>query len=728
MNLFKLSFIFLLLFLTGTTTVFAQNAEIDSLKIELQIHTEKDSLRVDVLNSLAHSYFKKDYDKIFNYLDESETIARAINYKKGLAKSLYLKGKTQQAQSNYLEAIAQYNKALLVYEELNNWKEIAKCYAVIGYANHYNGEFNNSISNLKKSIEVSNKYEVEIETALPLKFIGYNYLDMGNYDLAHSYYDKALAINLKYNNKLEISSCNLNIGSVYLKKGKYPIALEYYNKSLKISEEIKDTIGIAKALNNIGIIYDTSNNYDQAVTYYNRALAIQKKNGTQRNVAKGLGNLGLVYFGKGDYTNALSHYNEAIKISKEINDRDSQARYLTYIGKLYMQLEDHNKAVDNYKEAIKINVVIGDQLGLCDTYKLLAETYFKQEKIKEALYFAQESNKLSNKIGSLGFQRASYDLLARLYEKTGNYKKALESHQMYKALNDSLFNKENIEKITQLEYEYKYRQELDSANIRELKLTQTVAVTSQDLEKTQRNYLWAIIGVLLVSILLGSIIFFQKLRNAKAITQNIVIEQKLLRSQMTPHFIFNSLSVLQGMILNNEGKKSVSYLSKFSKLLRITLENSREKTVALSKELTAIKNYLTLQNLENESYKYKVEVADTLDVELFEIPPMLMQPFVENAIEHAFINKSKNRTIDIYLKMKNKNLICTITDNGTGIDSQKDEKSNHKKSLSTTITSERLKILSKDFNMKGSVTIEDRKKYKQQGTIVTLVIPYKTII
>ena len=104
---------------------------------------------------------------------------------------------------------------------------------------------------------------------------------------------------------------------------------------------------------------------------------------------------------------------------------------------------------------------------------------------------------------------------------------------------------------------------------------------------------------------------------------------------------------------------------------------------------------------------------------------MLIQPFVENALEHAFINQQLNKIIAIHLSYINKNLICTITDNGVGINYQKKEKKKQKKSLATKITSERIKILSKDFKVKGSITIEDRQKYNEKGTIVTLIIPYK---
>jgi LytS/YehU family sensor histidine kinase len=384
-------------------------------------------------------------------------------------------------------------------------------------------------------------------------------------------------------------------------------------------------------------------------------------------------------------------------------------------------------ALKNYNTCLELSSSIDDKMLMCHGHIGLASAYVALNNYSEALNHALEGGKIAKDLELLAQQKLSSGILATVYSKLGNYKEAFESHQEFKMINDSLFSKEKIEKIAQIEYEYIYKQQLDSASIRELSLTKTVQSTSQDLEKSQRNYLWAIIGVLLVSILLGGIIFYQKLRHEKSKTQNIVMEQKLLRSQMTPHFIFNSLSVLQGMILNKEEKKSVEYLSKFSKLLRITLENSRDKTVSLAEELAAIQDYLTLQNLENEVYKCTITVADSLDVHLFMVPPMLIQPFVENAIEHAFVNQKQDRKIAIGLTYVDKKLICAITDNGIGINSKTEYKKKDKKSLATTITSERLKVLSKDFKMQGSVTIEDRQKFNEQGTLVTLVIPHKLL-
>jgi len=558
-----------------------------------------------------------------------------------------------------------------------------------------------------------------------LRSIGVAYFEIGDYNQALNYYEKALKISKEINNEEIISRCLMNIGNIYIVKGNYPLAIEYQHESLKINEKRKDTTLISLSLNNLGVIYNNLENQEKAIPFVQKALEIQKKSGDKKRIAETLNNLGTLYMNIKNYDEAFMYLKEALQLCQDIDNKFIEGFTLNNIGYVFLNKKNYYSSLEYYEKARIINLNTGNQRALLTTYFGLARVYYNLKKNAEGLTYALKSLSLSQDFKLVETERHIYELLVKIYKNTGNFKEALENHEQYKILSDSVFNKTNIEKIAQLEADYKYRQQLDSLSINELKLTKTIKATSQDLEKSQRNYLWAIIVVLLLSILLGAIIFFQKLKNAKSKTQNAIMEQKLLRSQMTPHFIFNSLSVLQGMILNKEEKKSVRYLSKFSKLLRITLENSRDKTVLLSQELTAIQDYLTLQNLENEAYKCTILVDDSIDTSVLEIPPMLIQPFVENAIEHAFVNQTDDRKIDIRLTYEDKKLICTIADNGVGINFKIKQNNKNKNSLATTITSERLKGLSKDFKMEGSVTIEDREKFNEQGTLVTLVIPHK---
>ncbi len=703
----------------------AQNKKTDSLKIQLENHKTSDTTRVNLLIELSRANFRKDIGATNRYLNEADSLSTILNYEMGKARVNYLKGMLENMKANYKESLNFFNKSLKYYETIQDKKRIANVYVAFGITNSELSQYDEALENYQKALAVFRDLGNKREIITCLINSANVYSELGNYNDAISNFNEALKLSEAINDQEGISQSHSNLGIVYARQGNYPLAIENYRKSLAYEEKMENTLGIAIMLYNLAETYSFIKKYDKALEYQKKSLNLLANTDYKVFIAENHSNMGNIYLKKKDYTKALEYFNRSLKISQKINNLKQTATDFVQIGNVYLQQNELLKARENYNKAKAISEETNNKRILSASILGISETYLHQKKYKKALLYAQKGQQLAKELDLLESQKTAADILAEVYQNTGQHKKALENYQEFKMLNDSLFNKENIERIAQLEYEYKYKQAIDSANIRELKLTKTVLTTSKHLEKSKRNYLWAIIGFLVVSIVSVSFIFYEKLRNAKAIAQNVMIEQKLLRSQMTPHFIFNSLSVLQGIILNKEEKKSVSYLSKFSKLLRLTLENSRDKTVLLSKELMAIENYLALQNLENKSYQYSINIEDSVDTSTLKIPPMLIQPFVENAIEHAFTDNIIIRKIDVNLTLINNQLTCTITDNGIGIDSPKKYKKDAKKSLSTTITSERLKILSKDFKMKGSVIVEDRKKFNEQGTIVTLIIPYK---
>ncbi|WP_241492528.1 tetratricopeptide repeat protein [Lacinutrix himadriensis] len=727
MKIINILIVFLIISLFFPVSVIAQNKYMDSLHVELQKHKERDTTRADILYDLAFTYFQRDMKLTNLYIDEAEAINDSLNFTRGKANIFYIKGIIESRKSNYAAGLDYYKQSLKLFDSLNDEKGMASLYNAIGVSHYQQSQYDEALNYYNKALLIYEAMHAKKKLVASLLNIGTIYAETGQYPEAISNYKKGLTYSREINHEYGIPYALSNLGIVYKYLGNFPLAIEHYKQAFAYLEKEGDTIGMSNALNSLGTVYRSMGKYDKALAYHNQSIDFQSNNGSKSLIATNKANIGLIYKSKKEYTKALQFINESLLISQDINAVKQTSICLKNIAEVHLLLKKPAIARENYIKSMDISKEIGDQQGLAETYLGIAATYLEEKQYKKALSYTLKGEEIANNLKVLPSQKKASELLFQIYEHQGDYKKALINHQKFKAFQDSLFNKENIEKITQLEYEYKYKQQLDSSRIRELQLTKVVTATSKDLQKSKQDYLWAIIGFLLISILLGGIIFYQKLKNIKSKTQNIVIEQKLLRSQMTPHFIFNSLSVLQGMILNKEEKKSVYYLSKFSKLLRIILENSRDKTVSLSQELTAIQNYLALQNLENDDYQSTVLVEDSIDIPLFEVPPMLIQPFVENAIEHAFVDQKENRKIDIRLSYLEKKLICTIIDNGVGVASKKEGKNTHKKSLSTLITSERLEVLSKDFNMQGSVSIEDRKKYNEQGTIVTLIIPYKTV-
>ena len=716
----------LILFLSFSVTVLSQNKVIDSLRNELSNHLEKDSIRVNILNELAFSYYITDINISQSYIKQSEAILNTIDYKKGKARSLYIKGSLLLNKGDFNGAINYFEDALQLYEDLNFKAGISDCYATLASISRHQSDYKKAIKYLKKALIINDEIGNNEELPDNLNLLGTFNSIIGNYSESLKYHESALKLFEDQKNNTGIANTFENIGDIYKRQGNYPLALEYLNKALFLKEQHQDSLKVYSILNAIGVIYEREGFPDKSIEYYNRALEISIKNNDKTGVYRTNIGIGILFISTKEYDKAFIFLKKALDISEEINDLEMVAVCLNYIGSIYLTQEKLDLALQCYEKSERISLKTGSQSALSKSYRGMANVFLGKNDYNKALSFAIKSKQIADNLNSFSHQINAEYLLYTIYKNKGDYKKALDNHEEYKRFSDSLFNKENIEKITQLEYDYKFKQAIDSASIRELKLTKTVTTTALDLKKTQRNYLLAIIGFLIVSILFGAFVYYQKYKNIKSKNQNIITEQKLLRSQMTPHFIFNSLSVLQGMILNKENKKAVFYLSKFSKLLRIILENSRDKIVLLDEELEAVNNYLELQNLEEtQAFQYTILVDETIDTKLFKVPPMLIQPFIENAVEHAFKNQKENQKIDIWLKYVNKELICTITDNGVGIDVEIENKKANKKSLATTITSERLKVISKDFKMKGSINIEDRQKHNEQGTIVTLVIPYK---
>jgi len=208
-------------------------------------------------------------------------------------------------------------------------------------------------------------------------------------------------------------------------------------------------------------------------------------------------------------------------------------------------------------------------------------------------------------------------------------------------------------------------------------------------------------------------------------------EQKMLRTQMNPHFIFNSLIAIQGFIYKGNKEEASRYLSNFSKLMRLNLNNLREAEIPLTKELETIKYYLSLQMLRfDQKFSYHIEIGKNIKTGMVMIPPMLIQPFVENSIEHGLLNSKENGHIEIKIKIDEKILNIEISDNGIGIDASIKRKNKESvpehSSLATTIVKQRLQHFGKLKHIKTNFDITNKydEKGNNLGTLVSLSLPF----
>jgi ligand-binding sensor domain-containing protein len=257
--------------------------------------------------------------------------------------------------------------------------------------------------------------------------------------------------------------------------------------------------------------------------------------------------------------------------------------------------------------------------------------------------------------------------------------------------------------------------------------------------KTPFYKTWWFIGLLVLAIVFGLYVFFLiRIKNIKRIqkieyerkVEMSKIELKALRSQMNPHFVFNSLNSIQHYIYNSKSEEAIKYLNKFARLVRIILNNSDKPTVTVAEDLEALRLYLELEQMRFENkFEYKIEVNESVDEDYDVMPPLLMQPYVENAILHGLNPKPEKGFLTINISTQNNLIVCTITDNGIGRKQASEIKrtmpGNKHKSLGMKITEDRLKILNELHRSNLNIKIIDLEddNGNSKGTQVVIYIP-----
>jgi ligand-binding sensor domain-containing protein len=240
--------------------------------------------------------------------------------------------------------------------------------------------------------------------------------------------------------------------------------------------------------------------------------------------------------------------------------------------------------------------------------------------------------------------------------------------------------------------------------------------------------------IALAAALLAGSAFWLYRRRIRSIRQKANIdrmlsqtEMKALQAQMNPHFIFNSLNSIREMILNNENKDASHYLSKFAHLIRITLDQSTQTLVSLRSTIDYLQRYMEMESIRNSLFTYEITAAPELDIDEVDVPPMLIQPFIENALWHGVSANNKKIHIKVDFSKKGETLVCMIDDNGMGIrQSQKNnaENNRHYRSHGIANIRNRVELLNEKYDLKGRFTIEDKKEIDAgSGTLVTLHLP-----
>ncbi len=585
----------------------------------------------------------------------------------------------------------------------------------------------------QKALQLSKQIKFKLGEGNAYLNIGNSNIIIGNYPNALQNF--AMAQELFENNNNANSTTSLDfkkglaksygsIGIVFSEQSNYAKALRFYLKSVKIYEEIKDIQKCAKLYNNIGIVYKSQGEHSKALYYFVKAERIQNKL-NDPNIGIILTNIANSYFIKKNYSKATEYYTKAkISLDKNPNPRALGEWYNNY-GLYFKATNNTASAIENWNLAITIFGSIEDKFGVTDTYIHLGQLYLDQNKLKEALNASNKSLQLATEINVLEQIVISEKLLSDIYEKLGNATEALEHYKLYSKANDSLVNETNIRKSVEAEMNFEFEKR-DALQKKKLEKKEILLK-----EQSKRSTMQLLFAVLLTLLLFGiAFLIYNRTQLKKTLTLQKELaqyEQKALHLQMNPHFVFNCLGSISSFITENGTETAIKYLAKFSKLMRLTLEYSKESLIPIDKEIESLQNYLELEQLRfNNKFDFTISKSNDIEDDLA-IPPLLVQPFVENAIIHGVIPKKENGTITIHFSIEKESLICRVEDSGIGYKQSLSAKENSvviHKSMALDITKKRLEMIETATNEKANFTIEELKnKEKTEGTKVVLKLP-----
>jgi len=484
-----------------------------------------------------------------------------------------------------------------------------------------------------------------------------------------------------------------NRAAVLREMGRYEEAISSLYAALKYHESTGNDYGVSLVNMQLTAIYEDQDDYANAIIYYKKMLKYQEsiKNPDGIDMDQMIRNnsgIGSCYYHLGKYDEARRYFYRALELAKEHNILHNVSFCYMFLGNVYTREKDYDKAEANFKLALHYAESDRAKSHLWQSW---AQMYYQQENYALAESYYEAAASLQEHSGEYHKARvATYEGLYKTYEARHEFKKAFDALSKYQQAMDStkIESSRNAIARQQLKYEYE-KKELRTRVKQEQRLS---VLKLENAKKNSRKNMILYGLIFLALILCVSMFYLYKFFQQKNIInagKNNELKQKLLRAQMNPHFIFNSVDTIQSLIHNKQGKEAISYLSKFSRLTRQILENSNENYISLGEELAMTENYLGIQQLlYNTKFTYRIEVDEALDPEAILIPPMLTQPFIENAIKHGLKRRENGGFVHIRFYKKGEALFFEVRDNGSGIEAKKT--SDAHKSMSLTIVNERL--------------------------------------
>lgn len=648
------SLLFLYILLQSCSSLAQSKSYIDSLKTSFELETN-DSLKVAYEMKLSREIHHKQHNEKKEYKHAQGAIDRALQLKDSFlyARALNNLGLLYRYHEQFGQALELHIKAFKLIQD----KDVNPVYKMIfannaGVAGRYNQKYDTAVSYYMKALKIAEAENNLKDIAISSNGLGNTLGNIpGREDETLHYFERSLKAEQKRNNTLGIAMNYLSIGDHYINVEDYKTARDYLKKLLDINQKRNDLFGLAITYEYTGISYlKEGKDLDKSVFYFQKSL---------------------------------NHF-------KDLNNKHKQAQLLTSLG----------------------------------------NTYFKKEKFNRAEKYYRQSLSISENLDQFDLIRANAHKLSQVLENRKNYKSALSYRKLSEAYEDSINLKEQNVKIEALTRKYNIKKKESHIQLLEKdKALQQAVLENQKEQLERRQIISILLGVGFIFILIIFLLQYRNYRTKKKTNARITIEEKekmnaiyerniaqaeilVTRLRVNPHFLFNSLNAITYLIQSEQNAKAIKYLKIFSRYTRMVLETSKQQVIPLEEELKLAHYYLMLEeNRFEKDFIFKISGDDTPGIEDIFIPPLLLQPFLENAIWHGLLlSQHEEKMLSINITLEDNSTRIIIDDNGVGRENQKKKNRNKThKSMGMQIVKERIELHNKSYASKINYQIIDKK-------------------
>lgn len=580
----------------------------------------------------------KDFETVYYVVKSDERITLNVRPLESESYNKRLKKTQNNSFNNLIDSALVYKKKStdksiqFVTESLKNSsssKQNAEAFEVLSDIYMHWKQYDLAVSNYRISLNSFQSNEVKLK-------LGKAYMMNNNYQESVSVLDE---LNQKELSNYQLVELNEGLGDVFYRMKNYKASITLYKKGLSIAQKYLIAPKVTDLNSKIAQTFDASGSTDKAKEYYSNSLDLATQQNKKRAVEEKIK--------VADFNNSNNNFEDEIRLREEVilDIKDIETDSVIDIE------SDFTTQKQNYK--------IGNAL-------------YMQRNFEDAIPYLEKSRAEATKRKDLVVEKDATRKLSEVFKESGDYESALRTYEEYTKSVEALY----IKKEQQITQAARFNKSIADKQNRitslesDRELSESRYQLNQEQNKNQKIIIYSLIGGLLL-LLFAAYLMYKYIKQQRL--ANNLLALKSLRSQMNPHFIFNALNSVNSFIATNDERTANKYLSDFSKLMRAVLENSEQDFIPLEKEVELLQLYTKLEHFRfQDKFEYNITVDKAINVSDFQIPPMLLQPYIENAVWHGLRYKEEKGQLDISIVKKSKDEITiTIADNGIGREKSK---------------------------------------------------------